>query len=273
MLGKIIRTLLATSALAMGVLAAWLSLSIRHKQAEPAVVERVVAAPTQQILVATEDLARGSVLTATNVTWQTWPEAAIAPGYISSAARPDGASELVGMVLREPLGKGQPVRESQFLSATNGYLSSVLPAGKRAMAVRISAEHAAGGFVLPDDRVDVISVITISHSQGASPADPRHRSRTILNNIRVLAVDQTVGNDKRANANAATRQELAVVGKTATLEVDGAEAEALAAGEAAGTLVLSLRSNADLAETRSASRYPDMPVRVIRAGKVDIAGR
>lgn len=273
MLGKIVRTLLATSALVMGVLAAWLSLSIRHKQAEPTVVERVIAAPTQQILVATEDLARGSVLAATNVAWQAWPESAVAPGYISSAARPDGAGAVVGMVLREPLGKGQPVRESQFQSIAKAYLSSVLPAGKRAMAVRISAEHAAGGFVLPDDRVDVISVITVSHAQGAALADPRHSSRTILKNIRVLAVDQTVGNDKRADANAANRQELAVIGKTATLEVDDMQAEALAAGEAAGALVLSLRSAADLSETGNASRYPDMPVRVFRAGKVDIAGR
>ena len=271
MLGRLFRILLATSALALGVLAAWLSLSIRHKPAAPAIVQQVAPAPLQQVLVATEDLPRGSVLAAGNVQWQAWPEAALAPGYISEAQRPNAPSSLVGSVLREPLGKGQPVRDNQFVGATRAYLSSVLPAGKRAMAVRISAEHAAGGFVLPDDRVDVIGV---THAEGATPADRRHSSRTLLRNIRVLAVDQTVGSDKQADPSAASgRTELAVVGKTATLEVDAQQAEALAAGEAAGSLVLSLRSAADAAEASTVgSRSIDM-IRIIRAEKIDVAGR
>ena len=272
MFGRIVRTLLATSALVLGALAAWLSLSIRHKQAAPEIVQQVAPAPQlQQVLVATEDLPRGSVLAAGNVQWQAWPEAALGPGYISEAQRPNAPTSLVGSVLREPLGKGQPIRDNQFVGATRAYLSSVLPAGKRAMAVRISAEHAAGGFVLPDDRVDVIGV---THTEGASPTDRRHSSRTLLRNIRVLAVDQTVGTDKQAEPNAsAGRSELAVVGKTATLEVDAQQAEALAAGEAAGSLVLSLRSAADSAETSTVGTRSIDAIRIIRAGKIDVAGR
>ena len=71
----------------------------------------------------------------------------------------------------------------------SGFLSAILPSGKRAIAVRISAQNTAGGFILPNDRVDVIQTIT----QQTSPEAPAESvSRTILTNVKVLAIDQTV---------------------------------------------------------------------------------
>ena len=273
MFGRIVRILLASIALTMGALAAWLSLSARSQEREPAVVERVVGVPARKILVAAANLPRGSVLSSTSLQWQSWPESSLMPGHISEVERPAAMTALAGAVLREPVGKGQPISDDFLAASGRAYLSSVLPAGKRAMAIRISAEHAAGGFVLPDDRVDVIGV---THIDGGASSERRYSSHTILRNVRVLAIDQTVGHDKRSDSNAGggAKPDLAVVGKTATLEVDIREAEALAAGEAAGALVLSLRSTADHAEAAAASvQRASAGVSIIRAGKIDLVGR
>src|SRR6201993_1438860 len=127
------------------------------------------------------------------------------------------------------MARGEPIREENFTPRHAGYLATVLPSGKRAMAVRISAESTAGGFILPNDRVDVL------HSDGKSPV-----SHTILSNVRVLAIDQVVDETEKKENSKST-----VIGKTATLELDPSQAEILTAAQAAGTLSLSLRSAAD----------------------------
>jgi pilus assembly protein CpaB len=118
------------------------------------------------------------------------------------------------------------------------------------MAVRISAESTAGGFILPNDRVDVL------HSDGRSPV-----SHTILSNVRVLAIDQVVDDTKNENSKAN------VIGKTATLELDPSQAEILTAAQAGGTLSLSLRSAADNEDYHLSNRQA---VRIIRAGHSEI---
>ena len=114
-------------------------------------------------------------------------------------------------------------------------LAAMLPSGKRAVAIRVSAESTAGGFILPNDRVDVIQNISSASAEGK----PEQRSRTLLRNVRVLAVDQKADE---------TKGQLVVVGKTATLEVTPTDAEIIASAQAAGTLSLALRSIADLDE-------------------------
>ena len=96
----------------------------------------------------------------------------------------------------------------------------------RAVSIGISVQSGAGGFILPNDRVDVL--LTRSLPGGRK----QFATSTILDDVRVLAVDQTFGQKK---------DEKTVVGKTATLELTPGQAEMIARASASGTLSLSLR--------------------------------
>src|SRR5690606_16094046 len=133
----------------------------------------------------------------------------------------------------------------------------ILPPGKRAVAIRVSAEKTAGGFILPNDRVDVIHTIT---RPGEAGAPGTSASRTILKNIRVLAVDQ-IANDPKGQA---------VVGKTATLELSPTQAEAVATGQIAGVLSLALRSVADSDDEAILVQEKQTSIRIIRAGQIEV---
>jgi len=244
----LLRVVLLIGALGAGGVAAWLVVAARP---EP-VTKVVESAPaTQDVLVAAADLLPAQTLTKENLRWQSWPQSALNPVYLTRTSRPDAIDFLAGSIIRNRMAAGEPIREENFTPRHAGYLATVLPAGKRAMAVRISAESTAGGFILPNDRVDVL------HSDGKSPV-----SHTILSNVRVLAIDQVVDD---ANKNDTSKAN--VIGKTATLELDPSQAEILTAAQAAGTLSLSLRSAADNDDYRHSTRQA---VRIIRAGHSEI---
>jgi len=244
----LLRVVLLIGALGAGGVAAWLVVAARP---EP-VTKVVESAPaTQDVLVAAADLLPAQTLTKENLRWQSWPQIALNPIYLTRTSRPDAIDFLAGSIIRNRMAAGEPIREENFTPRHAGYLATVLPSGKRAMAVRISAESTAGGFILPNDRVDVL------HSDGKSPV-----SHTILSNVRVLAIDQVVDD---ANKNDTSKAN--VIGKTATLELDPSQAEILTAAQAAGTLSLSLRSAADNDDYRHSTRQA---VRIIRAGHSEI---
>ena len=244
----LLRVVLLIGALGAGGVAAWLVVAARP---EP-VTKVVESAPaTQDVLVAAADLLPAQTLTKENLRWQSWPQSALNPIYLTRTSRPDAIDFLAGSIIRNRMAAGEPIREENFTPRHAGYLATVLPSGKRAMAVRISAESTAGGFILPNDRVDVL------HSDGKSPV-----SHTILSNVRVLAIDQVVDD---ANKNDTSKAN--VIGKTATLELDPSQAEILTAAQAAGTLSLSLRSAADNDDYRHSTRQA---VRIIRAGHSEI---
>ncbi len=154
----------------------------------------------------------------------------------SVTGNPGGAmAALEGMTVRETILAGEPIVERKLVRAdASGFMAVVLQPGMRAMAVPVSVETAAGGFILPGDHVDVLMS---RQDQAAGAGAGAFRVATVLRNIRVLAIDQTV----QPEAGAQT-----VVGATATLEVGSREAEVLALAKSAGTLALVLRSYADL---------------------------
>ena len=141
---------------------------------------------------------------------------------------------LTGAVVRETILKGEPVTERKLVRAgQSGYLAVVLQPGMRAMAVPVSVETAAGGFILPGDRVDVLLSRQVQGGSGEV-----HRSDTVLQNVKILAIDQTTKAPEDGTA--------AVVGAVATLEVGQTDAEVLAQADASGDLSLVLRSYADV---------------------------
>ncbi len=250
-----LRVVILVIALGAGSLAAWLALSLR-----PGVAVTTIETPAPQVamtevLVASGDLAQGQALNEGAFRWQPWPVNAINPGFITRAGHPDAFKSLNGSLVRSHFVAGEPSREDK-LSRTSNLLAAMLPAGKRAVAIRISVESTAGGFILPNDRVDVIQTIIRT-----GEAQSENLSRILLTNIRVLAVDQKT-DDPKGQAVA--------MGKTATLELSPEQAEAIAAGQASGILSLALRSASDQEEATVMKRPTSGFVRFVRGGRSEM---
>ena len=192
-----------------------------------AVVEKEA---TINVLVASANLPVGSRLNEKSVHWMGWPESGIVKGLITESERPDALKDLNGAVVRLPIFEGEPIREEKVADSNSHILSSLLPSGKRAVATEISVSTGAGGFILPNDRVDVIMV--------RKGAQQQLITETVLSNVRVLAVDQQI-EEKQDGSKAA-------LGATATLELTPDQTKVLVvAHQMADRLTLALRSVAD----------------------------
>ncbi|MGV8937871.1 MAG: Flp pilus assembly protein CpaB [Allorhizobium sp.] len=223
--------------LAVAVVAAGLAgvLAMRLIGAKPVVVqaETVKQAPTVKVLVSAENLPVGSRLNEESIRWMPWPEGSIVDGFITESNRPKAIAELNGMVVRLPMFEGEPVRQEKIADSSSRIMSSILPSGKRAVATAISVATGAGGFILPNDRVDVIMV-----SKGVEGS---YLTETVLSNVRVLAVDQQIEEKDDGSKT--------VVGTTATLELTPDQAKVISvAQQMADSLSLALRSVADAQE-------------------------
>lgn len=201
----------------------------------PAQVTEVAPAPQielDEVLIANSTLSTGSSVEG-QLRWQEWPSAAVGPDFITRSSRPEALNELSNSVVRSTIAQGEPVRLVKLLGADQSFMSSILPPGKRAVATEIAADTSAGGFILPDDFVDVIM-----SSRTVSGQEEGIITETILENIRVLAIDQTIREDEEGR--------LVQVGRTATLELTPRQAEIItAAQQVADRLTLALRSVQD----------------------------
>lgn len=199
------------------------------------VVQAAPAIELDEVLIASRTLTTGSGVSG-QLRWQEWPQAAVGPDFITRSARPDAIDELSGAVVRSTIAEGEPVRPVKLLDADQSFMASILPAGKRAVATEIAADTSAGGFILPDDYVDVIMTTR------ALSTDNSIVTETILENIRVLAIDQTIREDEEGR--------LVQVGRTATLELTPKQAEIItAAQQIADRMTLALRSVQDVDPT------------------------
>lgn len=152
---------------------------------------------------------------------------------------------LTGAVVREVMLKGDPVTERKLVRAgESGVMAVVLNPGMRAMSIPVSVESAAGGFILPGDRVDVVLSRQVQVGQGNE-----FRSETVMRNVKVLAIDQVTKPEDGAQS---------VVGATATLEVGADDSEALALADAQGDLALVLRSYADVGGPSGRTARPQL---------------
>ena len=254
-----LRIALLIAALAAGGAAAWMAVSLRGGSAVVTVVEPAIPAPVQDVLVASADVALGHALAKEDMRWQSWPEGALNPAYITRSARPDALETLAGSVVHSRLISGEPIRDENLAPVNAGSLAAMLPSGKRAVAVAISAQNFAGGLIRQNDRVDVILTVipTPNESKTATATEATSRtsmegqaavSYTILRNIPVLAID--VATDPTADERSKDEKSKAkvFVGRTATLELEPSQVEILARDEAMGRLSLALRSAADNGE-------------------------
>jgi pilus assembly protein CpaB len=220
----------------------------RSDQAPPPPPAPVVQLETAEVLVANAEIGMGSAVSPQDLRWQTWPAAAAGPSFIKKSDRPDAINQLAGSIVRSPLSDGEPIREAKLIHANgSGYMAAILPTGMRAVSTDISPETGAGGFILPNDHVDVILTRRDRDAEQANGGIETHVSETILTNVRVLAIDQTV--EEKGGQRV-------VVGKTATLELTPRLAEKLMLAHQLGTMSLSLLSLVDAGKGQVADASP-----------------
>ncbi len=271
-----------------------------NEPAAPAAAAPVEVRPMAKVLVAAKDLEPGKRLVEADLEWKDWPVDEVNPVFITDGSTPVPAkpaaesatakatdavnrvakaatelattgakSDYIGSVVREPILAGEPIVSRKIVRAgDSGYLAAYLEPGMRAMAIAVTVESAAGGFILPGDRVDVVLTAETNRDgavEGATKS--KFASGVVLQNIKVLAIDQAtrVGDDAQA-----------VVGATATLEVRPQDSVLLAQAKSEGELSLSLRSYADTAGPSGATRRPvaavsqPQAVRIYRGGAPEV---
>lgn len=234
------RVIILVVAVVAAGLAGLLAMQMAGSGNIPEQIQAVVTKePTVNVLVAGANLPVGSRLNDQSLRWIAWPQGSLVQGFITEKDRPEALKELAGVIVRLPLFEGEPIRAEKIADSSNRIMSSLLPSGKRAVATEISVSTGAGGFVLPNDRVDVIMV--------RKGEDKNFLTENVLNNVRVLAIDQQIQEKDDGTK--------AVVGTTATLELTPDQAKVMAvAQQMADRLTLALRSVADAQEedTKSA---------------------
>jgi pilus assembly protein CpaB len=237
---KAARILVLAVALAAGGAAAFLVGGDEEKK--PEAPPPVAEFPTTDVLIAKNEIGMGTAMSSQDLQWQAWPAATTGESYITKKASPNAMEELNGAITRAPFTAGEPIREAKLIRAngTAGFMAAILPSGMRAVSTEISPETGAGGFILPNDRVDVI--LSRRPKDNDRTGAPPPSSETILTNVRVLAIDQTVEEKNGQRV---------VVGKTATLEIAPRQAETLTQARQLGTLSLALRSLLDASKVET----------------------
>ena len=225
--------------------------------------------PTVRVLVAKRDLAVGERIDTVDMGWQSWPVDGLNPTYVTdgAAAKTQSATQgqfgraagalttaasdavnnpaagrgamFLGAIVRERITANEPLIASKVVRAgASGIMAVTLDSGMRAVALPLTAENAAGGFILPGDHVDVLLTRQADSGAGATASGAHgFLTSTVMRNVRVLAVDQNMAAAKTASA----------IGATATVEATPKQAEYLVLAKASGTLTLALRSYADAA--------------------------
>jgi pilus assembly protein CpaB len=202
--------------------------------------QRAVAAPVEQIsgqnvLVAARDVPQGAALTPQDMRFARFPETAVSEHFIVGAQ--GGASvqdDYVGAVTRRTFVAGEPfTRDSIIQPEGRGFMAAEIPPGYRAVAVPIDSKHASGGFISPNDHVDV--VLTQRVKMDGDGANEEVRSDVILEDVRVLALDEKTQPQSSGEEPERNNADIAV------LELSVADARILALADALGSISLVLR--------------------------------
>jgi pilus assembly protein CpaB len=188
-------------------------------------------ASNQDIVVAAQDIPPGTTLNDEAlkkglIKTTPWPKASIPVGAFSSP------QQVFGKVNRVKIMANEPILETRLAGEGAG-LTVRLEAGKRALALRVDEIVGVSGFIVPDDRVDVILTTT---PLGA--AQDARISKIVMQNKRVLSVAQSTEQKDG-------KPQLA---RSITLEVTPEEAEKLSLASQEGQIVLALRGLGDDAQ-------------------------
>lgn len=228
------RLLILVAAILAALLAAYLSTGLLRRPAPQVVQPQVQKSESVDVLVAGTAFAPGQRFGSTGLQWRAWPRDGLAADMITRETMPDAPTQMRDARARVSMIAGEPVLPGKIVKAGEaGFLSSVLPEGMRAVAISITEISSVSGFVLPNDRVDVILTRTTTDSLGNKIST----GEAVITNAKVLAINQTLG----GGTTDATVPE----GRTAVLELNPKQAEVLAKVAASGEISLALRALAD----------------------------
>jgi pilus assembly protein CpaB len=242
---------LAVLGLAIGsaVLAAFLAKGFMGKR-QPVQRVEINKVETVDVLVAAKDVKMGDKLASGTVAWQPWPKKSVTLPMITAEEQPDARTKYEQSRARVAIFEGEPIIDKKLvLPGETGFMSAILPKGMRALAVTVNVETVAGGFILPNDRVDVILTQKVDDTTSSGR---NVSSEIILSNVRVLAIDQLFTPTEKDGD-----KQFKVADKTATLELDPRQAEVVAQAQTIGQLSLALRS---IAENDGVALADDKPV-------------
>ena len=225
-----------------------------------------VQAPTPsntQVLVAKRDLMVGERITTDSLGWQDWPETGTTSvAFLVQSKNPDALKLYENAIVRQEMVTGEPVTDKKIVAvgAETSTMAALLTPGMRAIAVTITPDSSVAGFVLPNDRVDIVLTRELQ-IQANGQTRARTAASTILENVRVLAIDQAV---------AQTKDQKSMSGSTATVELTANDAEKLRMADKLGEISLMLRGYADsagptLARVDTAVMAQPLPEAVPRA--------
>jgi pilus assembly protein CpaB len=237
----------------------------------PAPVPAAEAQPkldVEQVLVAGQDLPMGTAVNESVMTWQSWPKGAVSELMITKAGKPDAIKDVEGSMTRVAFLRGEPIRRDKLVKAgAGGFMSAILPGGKRAVAIKIDNEgdSTAGGFILPNDRVDVVRLARDEETTKARGIEVM-TAQPILANVRVLAIGQNVEEQNGKKV---------ITGANATLELDPDQVDLIILAQHAGNtnLHLVLRSLVDSGGPAQTVVSADSALTVVRYGAPQQAAR
>ena len=187
----------------------------------------------KQVVVATKALPAGTTLDRGAVSVRSVPEKLF----------PAGAFSRIEDVLERPvigtIQADEPLVDARLgVKGSGAGLGPLIPAGMRAISVRVNDVVGVAGFVLPGMRVDVLVT-------GKPPNRPDTETQTVLQNITVLSAGQTIQTDGKSQP---------IVAPVVTLLVSPAEAEALTLANSEGHIQLVLRNSTDQATAATRGR-------------------
>lgn len=233
--------ILAVAAIAAGA-AALLARSLLGGGTPAAVARPAPMIATSDVLVAASPIQPGQKLNPMLVRWQRWPTSNIDSSFITHRQQPSIELAVNNTVARAPIMAGEPLSGSKIVHTdAAGFMAATLGEGMRAVSIPITTESGAGGFILPNDRVDLLMSVQVSDNP------KRYNAQVVLANVRVLAVDQTIKQD---------RDQKVVLAKTATLELTPAQARAVVRAQSTGMLSLALRPLSDGNVTVASNPHP-----------------
>ena len=224
---------------------------------EPVAVDAIPAqqSDTVQVLVYAQNLPRGTLIDTASLQWQEQLRSAVSVDAVTTETLDAKFPEdVLNKLVRRDILQGEWIRRADLLDKSSSFMALTLAPGTRAVGLAVTTQKLAGGFILPDDRIDIIHTVS-----GDFDNDGRQGSisQTILENVRALAVGDTpssrVAFRTAEDQAVANTSEVNLKGDTITLQLTDEEAEVLFTALASGQVSLALRAIDDHGPSRIVS--------------------
>jgi pilus assembly protein CpaB len=222
-----------------GLTAVLLSRYVADQRAQTVVVPQVAGPATEDVLVAAVNIKTGTIIKAEDIRYEAWPSVALDGRFVRRGGTEDPKAGFVGAIARRGLMAGEPMTpQAVFRQDEAGVMAGLLSPGMRAVSIPVTPNNAVSGFILPNDRVDVLLNLDV---RAASPDAEkamggemaRYSTEVLLSDVRVVAID-----DKLVRADAAAN----MTAKAVTLELSPKDAEIILTATRLGEINLVLRS-------------------------------